>query len=140
VIRQIRVSKINLQRTQHPDILLLIADWQPRALIRAQLLEEGYDVLAVDAWPDARAYLLSPADKPILTIVDLKALDNAEAVLNDVGKLVDRGKVLVLTALGTMTPPQVERLGFHALARPIAVRDVASTAARILRGGRSRHP
>ena len=30
------------------NLLLVAPEWRPRAYIRAQLLEEGYDVLAVE--------------------------------------------------------------------------------------------
>jgi hypothetical protein len=33
-----------------PDIVLLAGDWQPRALIRAQLIEEGLEVVATNTW------------------------------------------------------------------------------------------
>ena len=31
--------------------MLLAPEWPERALLRAQLIEEGYEVVAVDAWP-----------------------------------------------------------------------------------------
>src|SRR5262245_27963580 len=37
--------------TARPDIVLLGAEWPTRALLRAQLAEEGYNVLATDRWP-----------------------------------------------------------------------------------------
>jgi hypothetical protein len=33
-----------------PDIVLLAAEWQPRALIRAQLIEEAFEVVATDRY------------------------------------------------------------------------------------------
>ena len=40
--------------TVPPDIVLLSADWPSRALIRAQLLEEGFEVVATDTAHNAR--------------------------------------------------------------------------------------
>jgi hypothetical protein len=40
-----------------PDIILLASNWQPRALVRAQLIEEGFDVVAMDDWSAAAALL-----------------------------------------------------------------------------------
>src|SRR5918911_549862 len=36
------------------SVALLGVEWQPRALIRAQLIEDGFDVLATDSWPMMR--------------------------------------------------------------------------------------
>ena len=38
-------------------IWLIAPDWQVRALVRAQLLEEGYDVTAVEDWDSLQALL-----------------------------------------------------------------------------------
>src|SRR5215831_1386362 len=97
-----------------PDIVLLGADWQPRALIRAQLIEEGFDVVATDTWPMMRRHL-RPGSKPRLAIVDLKGLPHPDMVLNDLRVLMNPSRVLVLTAIGTIPPPDIERRGFRAL-------------------------
>ena len=47
------------------DIVLLATEWQPRALLRAQLIEEGFEVLATDTWTTMRRYL-RPGSKPLL--------------------------------------------------------------------------
>jgi hypothetical protein len=39
-----------------PDVILLGPEWPERALLRAQLIEDGYDVVAIDAWPIPRLY------------------------------------------------------------------------------------
>jgi hypothetical protein len=39
-----------------PDVIVLGPEWPERALLRAQLIEEGYEVVAVDAWPIPRPY------------------------------------------------------------------------------------
>jgi hypothetical protein len=49
-----------------PDIVLLGAERQPRALIRAQLIEAGFDVVATDTWPMMRRHL-RPGSKPRLS-------------------------------------------------------------------------
>ena len=41
-------------RSRQTDIVLLGAERQTRALLRAQLIEEGLDVLATDTWPMMR--------------------------------------------------------------------------------------
>ena len=56
-----------------PDIVFLAVEWQPRALIRAQLIEEGFEVVATASWAVMRRHL-RPGSKPRLAIVDLKGL------------------------------------------------------------------
>lgn len=115
-----------------PDIVLLGAEWQPRALIRAQLIEEGFDVVATDTWPMMRRHL-RPGSKPRLAIVDLKGLPNQDDVLNALRVLMKPSRVLVLTAIGTVRPDEIERLGFRTLSRPIVIRDAVDTAAEAIR-------
>jgi DNA-binding response OmpR family regulator len=114
-----------------PDIVLLGANWNPRALLRAQLIEHGFDVVATDAWPMMRRHLRG--EKPRLAIVDLQDLDGPMEVLRALRDLIKPDRVLVLTALGTAAPREIEALGFRAIARPIAIDDVVAAAAQLLR-------
>lgn len=41
-------SRTDMELTP-PDIVLLGPEWPERALLRAQLVEEGHDVVAIDA-------------------------------------------------------------------------------------------
>lgn len=113
---------------QHrPEVVLLGVEWQPRALIRAQLIEDGFDVLATDAWPMMRHLVRSR--KPRLAIIDLQGLAEPRTVLDDLGALMTPARVLVLTAAGTLAPAEIERAGFRVLQRPIAIGDVVKAAA-----------
>ena len=118
---------------QPPDVVLLGAEWQPRALIRAQLIEDGFEVVATDTWPMMRR-LLRPGSKPRLAIVDLKGLPNPGAVLKDLRVLMKPDRVLVITAIGTVDAVEIEQLGFRQIARPLIVRTLAETAAQVIRG------
>ena len=115
-----------------PDVVLLAVDWQPRALVRAQLIEEGLEVVATDSWPAMRRHL-RPGSKPTVAIVDVKGLPDPAAVLRDLKVLMKPDRVFVLTAAGTIAATDVERLGFRALARPIAIGDLVVTVARTVR-------
>src|SRR5262245_40417830 len=103
-----------------PDVVLLGADWKARALVRAQLIEEGIEVVATNTWPMMRRHL-RPGIKPRLAIVDLKALDDPEGVLRDLAVLMKPGRVLVLTAAATVAPRAISRLGFQVLRRPLTI-------------------
>jgi len=115
-----------------PDVVLLAPEWRPRALLRAQLIEEGLEVLAADAWPAMRAQL-RPGAKPRLAIVDLKGLPDPDGVLGNLRVLMKPDRVLVLTAAGTITGSRIERLGFRVLRRPVAIETIVRTASDALR-------
>lgn len=103
--------------------MLLGVDWQARALLRAQLIEEGFDVVATDDWAAMRRQL-GPGAKPRLAIVDLKSLPNPRQVLDDLRVLMQPDRVLVLGAIGTVDADEIARLGFRAVSRPIVIDDV----------------
>jgi hypothetical protein len=106
-----------------PDIVFLAVAWQPRALIRAQLIEEGWEVVATSSWRMMRRHL-RPGAKPRLAIVDLKDLPDPHSVLQDLRVLMKPERVLVLSAIGTIPPPEVEYLGFRDLRRPFTIEDL----------------
>ena len=114
------------------DIMLLGAEWREWALLRAQLIEDGYEVVAIDAWPMPRIYR-RPGMKPRLLIVDLHGLPEPRQTLADVPLLMPPHRVLVVTALGTMSGDDVRRLGFTAIERPTTIGNIAAAAARMLR-------
>ncbi len=110
--------------TQQPvDIVLLDADWQSRALIRAQLIEEGFDVVATESWTMMRRHL-RPGSKPRLAMVDLKDLADPQDVLRDLRVLMKPERVLVMSAIGTIPREDLERLGFHVMPRPFVIEAV----------------
>jgi hypothetical protein len=117
---------------QAPDVVLLGVEWQPRALIRAQLIEEGFEVVATDTWPMMRRHL-RPGFKPRLALVDLKGLSDPGGVLTDLRVLMKPERVLVLTAMTTVSPSDIERLGYRVLRRPVVIDDVVKVATRMIR-------
>jgi hypothetical protein len=56
-----------------PDVIVLGPQWPQRALLRAQLIEEWYEVVAVDAWPIRRLYRRAGM-KPRVLLIDLHEL------------------------------------------------------------------
>ena len=113
-----------------PDVVLLSVDWRTRVPLRAQLIEDGFDVLAADTWPMMREHL-RPGAKPRLVIVDLQGLENPTEVLDGLRVLMKPDHVLVLTALGSVTPEQGGRTGFRILRRPVSIEEVVRAARRV---------
>jgi DNA-binding NtrC family response regulator len=108
---------------QRPDIVFLDADWQSRALIRAQLIEDGFEIVATESWTMMRRHL-RPASKPRLALIDLKDLADPQDVLRDLRVLMKPERVLVLSATGTIPREDIERLGFHVMPRPFVIEDL----------------
>lgn len=115
-----------------PDIVLLATEWRPRALLRAQLIEEGFEVVATDTWTTMRR-CLRPGAKPLLAIVDLQGLPQPDHVLKDLKTLMKATRVLVLTAIGTVVADDLQASGFHIVKRPIPIGGVVAAAAAIIR-------
>jgi hypothetical protein len=114
------------------DIVLLGAEWKTRALLRAQLIEEGFEVVATDTWPMMRRYL-RPGARPRLAVVDVKGLDEPEQVLRDVAVLMKPDRVLVLTAAATVPLAEISRLGFRVVPRPFTIAAVVDAVREALR-------
>jgi hypothetical protein len=115
-----------------PDIALLAAEWQPRALLRAQLIEEGFEVVATDTWIEMRR-LLRPASRPRLAIIDLQGSPDPDQMLHDLATIMGPSRVLVLTAIATVLPDRIEARGFRVVRRPITIGGIVAAAARAIR-------
>jgi hypothetical protein len=63
-----------------------------------------------------------------LAIVDLQNLPDPQSVLHDLRILMKPDRVLVLSAIGTIPPAEIRRLGFRVIPRPFVIGDVVSAA------------
>jgi len=120
----------------HTDIVLIGAPWRSRALLRAQLIEEGFEVLATDAWPTARQWLLSGIE-PWLVIIDLQELANPTTVLSELHTLFKPDRVLVLSGAATVPSTELQRFGFEVVSRPIAIDAIVAAASRLVEQARA---
>ena len=73
-------------------------DWQARALLRAQLIEEGVDVQAFETVAEALASLDASEFLPGLLVADLSASDNPPA---DIDQLVGWANQLPIWVIAT---------------------------------------
>ena len=119
--------------SKRPDVLVIGGIWPQRALLRAQLIEEGYEVSAVDAWPIPRRYRL-PGTTPRVLLIDLQGLPDPRAMLNEVPLVVPRDRVVVVTALGALPGDEVRRLGFNVVERPASIGQVVAATTKLLTG------
>jgi hypothetical protein len=114
-----------------PDIVLLGPEWPERALLRAQLIEEGHEVVAIDEWPLPRLYR-QPGMTPRVLLIDLHGLPDPRGTLDAVRSVMPPERVLVVTALGTLPGDEVRGLGFHVVERPASIGEVVSVAGALL--------
>lgn len=110
-------------REPPPDVVLLSAEWKTRALIRAQLIEDGFEVVATNTWTMMRRHL-RPGGKPGVAVVDLKGLDDPGQVMRDLAVLMNPERVLVLAATATVPRSEISSLGFHVISRPFTIAEV----------------
>jgi DNA-binding NtrC family response regulator len=103
-------------------IILAGKQWTARALLRAQLIEEGFDVEAYENVGDAVQPLWSSRAMPSLLIVDLFETENP---VEDVATLSHWAKLLpvwILAGHGTAGAEVLESRGFErVLFRPVDV-------------------
>ena len=114
-----------------PEVILLGAEWRERALLRAQLIEEGLEVVAVDEWPIPRLYR-RPGMKPRVLLINLRGLPNPREILDEVRFVIPPDRVLVVTALGALTADEVRRLGFTAIQRPTTIGQIVAATVFLL--------
>ena len=115
------------------NVLLIAADRQFRRLVYAQLLEEGYSVLAVPALETALAHLLRGGEPPRLAVLDLHGQAVTGQQLHDLSQLTGRaplilcGGALDRAALAQADPPPAA-----VLLRPFTVGDLVREVRRAL--------
>jgi hypothetical protein len=114
-----------------PDVIVLGAGWPERALLRAQLIEEGHEVVAVDSWPIPRLYRRAGM-KPRVLLIDLHQLPNPRETLDEVRLVLPPERVLVVTALGSLTAGEVRARGFHVIERPASIGQIVGATAALL--------
>jgi hypothetical protein len=122
--------------TKAVDVILVGRQWPDRALVRAQLIEEGYDVIASDVWP-IQGFYRGAGTNPRLLLIDLHGLPDPRQTLSEVALVSPPDRVLVVTALGTVPPDEVRRLGFTVIERPVTVGQVVAAVRALLAGKRN---
>ncbi len=116
------------------EILLIAADWQVRALVRAQLLEEGWEVQAWPSLEPALAHLIRSGDRPRLVLVEVEGAEGEGRLLADLWRLAGEPPLIVCGgALGRATLSQEGLPPLEAvLLRPFRVGDLIELVQRVL--------
>ena len=110
-------------------VLIAGQDWHTRALLRAQLIEEGLDAEAFETVADAIATLGDVL--PGLFIADVSASDSPEADIDLLAQWADQFPVWVIASHSAIAEQKLKGCGFEMiLFKPV---DVGELVAQIKR-------
>ena len=102
------------------QVLLAGKDWQARALLRAQLIEEGFSVEAYETVDDALAQLEWSFPLPALLIADISTSDNPAVDAERLSTWAKRIPIWIIASRTLSVKGGLEGRGFETiLFRPV---------------------
>ncbi len=117
------------------QVFLVGKDWKARALLRAQLLEEGLEVEAHETAGSALKSLERPPWLPALLIADLSASDNPNAEVNQLASRADHIPIWIIASRTLHVEGALETRGFEVVFfRPLDVGKLVNRIKRRLAG------
>jgi DNA-binding response OmpR family regulator len=115
------------------EIILVAREWKARALLRAQLLEEGHEVMALPTIEEAMMLLCRGMVRPRLIILDTVGQSLKEPILADLQALAGDAPILVCTGPFDLARFDFKEAGLtDLLVRPFAIGDVVNAVREIL--------
>lgn len=109
------------------QITLAGKDWQARALLRAQLLEEGFGVDAHQSIPEALAALEPGANLPDLFIADVSASDQPSADVEALSAWCPKVPIWIIASRTYIVERGLRGHGFEMiLLRPVDVNELVA--------------
>ncbi len=116
------------------QLVLAGKDWKTRALLRAQLLEEGVEVEAYESVEDALQALVPPL--PALLLADLTASEDPGSDIYHLAKWVTRVPTWIIASRSLQVAAGLERHGFERVfLRPLDVGELVSLMKRRMLSG-----
>ncbi len=108
-----------------PEVLLAGKDWTTRALLRAQLIEEGVDVEAHDGVASAIESLEANPALPVLVIADLSASDDPSRDADQLARWAKDISIWVIASPSVIVEKGLKGRGFEmALFRPVDMNEL----------------
>jgi len=102
------------------QVILASEDWQARALLRAQLIEEGVAVEAYETVQEALAQAESSSVLPALLIADISANDHPSADVESLASWAKRIPIWIIASHTSSVRGGLEGRGFErVLFRPV---------------------
>jgi len=110
----------NLSTVSMAKVLLVGKDWQARALLRAQLIEEGVSVEAYETVEEALAQLECRSVLPALLIADISASDHPSTDIESLTIWARRIPIWLIASHTLSVKGRLEGRGFERLLfRPV---------------------
>lgn len=107
------------------EVLLVGKDWTTRALLRAQLIEEGVDVEAHDGVVSALESLEGNSALPVLVIADLSASDNPSRDADQLATWAKDISIWVIASPSVIVEKGLKGRGFQMiLFRPVDMNEL----------------
>jgi CheY-like chemotaxis protein len=104
------------------QVLLIGKDWRARALLRAQLIEEGLDVEARETASDAAESLERTELLPSLIVADLAASEDPSADVDQLARWAKQTPTWIIASHGVIVDKRLNQRGFEViLFRPVDV-------------------
>jgi CheY-like chemotaxis protein len=101
-------------------VALVARDWPTRALLRAQLIEEGLEVEAVETVREALPAPEELAFRPSLLVADLYSSDDPRAEIEQLAAWAAQIPIWIVASQSLLAEPQLKGRGFERiLVRPI---------------------
>lgn len=117
-------------------ILIAGKDWQARALLRAQLLEEGFEVEAYESIPDALADFRPGHNLPKLLIADISSSDHPTADVQTLSAWSRKIPIWIIASRNYITEKGLRGHGFGmTLLRPVDVGELVAQIKQKLKEG-----
>jgi CheY-like chemotaxis protein len=114
------------------DVLIVGREWQPRAMLRAQLIEDGWETVATDSWAAAEALMLAEGLPRVLVVI-LDESMTRPATLDRILALVPAGRIIVLSAPSLASRDTLVPRGFaQVLDRPFSIGDAVEHVRRVI--------
>jgi DNA-binding response OmpR family regulator len=113
------------------EILLIAADWRFRALVRAQLLEEGFQVRALPALEIALSHLTAGGERPGLIILDTLGVEFDGQAVSELWQLSAQAPLILCQGAWSRVDVCQEGLAAaRVLRRPFRVGDLVEEVRR----------
>ena len=114
-------------------VLVAGKDWQARALLRAQLLEEGFEVEAHETISSAVSVLEPRSIFPDLFIADISASDDPSADVQALAACARKVSTWIITSRTYITEKGLQGHGFEMiLLRPVDVGELVDQIKQLL--------
>jgi len=123
------------------QVFLAGKEWRVRALLRAQLLEEGISVEAFETVREALARLNFYALRPALLVADIAASDHPSAEVESLATWAERIPIWVIASHTSSVTGGLDGRGFEKLLfRPLDLGKLVEEIRQRLGGGEGRRP